>query len=155
MAMAKNDDVTPKVEEAEIVSDDSTTTSDPRLPLLSLESMIKEALPQLENLKKELKTEKEMVDDALNNDETYKLHAEKAKEANKVKSATKQQLLQQPSLKVNVEKMKELREQIKELQTSLSDYLSEYARLSGANEIEANGEVLDIVYIARLVRRSK
>lgn len=149
-----DDDV--KIEEAEVVSGSQTpATTDTVTPLLSLESIIREALPQLENLKKEAKTKKEMLDDALNNDETYKLHTEKAKEANKVKSQTKQQLLKQPALRQLTEDLKDLREQIKELQASLSEYLSEYARLSGAREIEdANGEVLDIVYAAKLVKRS-
>ncbi len=154
--MTNSDDQETLIEEAEVVGSSQTpATTDAVTPLLSLESMIREALPQLENLKKETKTKKEMLDDALNNDETYKLHTEKVKEATKIKTATKQQLLKQPALKQLTEDLKDLREQTKELQASLSEYLSEYARLSGAREIEdANGEVLDIVYAAKLVKRS-
>lgn len=153
--MTNNDDDV-KIEEAEVISGSQTpATTDAVTPLLSLESMIREALPQLGNLKKETRTKKEMLDDGLNNDETYKLHTEKVKEATKIRFATKQQLLKQPALKQLTDDLKDLREQTKELQASLSEYLSEYARLSGAREIEdSNGEVLDIVYAAKLVKRS-
>ena len=43
-----------------------------------------------------------------------------------------------------------------ELKTGLSDYLREYQRLSGSNEIEGeDGEVREIVYVAKLVKKSK
>ncbi len=148
--MTNNDDVleSPIVEDAVPAVDGGVST------LLSLESMIKQALPQLDNLKREAKTKSEMLDDGLNGDETYKLHSDKAKEAAKVKSATKKQLMSQPALKLLAEQIKDLREQIKELQASLSDYVREYARISGSTQIESDdGEVLDIVYDAKLVKR--
>lgn len=140
-----------KVEEAEVLT---PADDNPATPLLSLEEMIKSALPRLDKLKEDARLKKEMIEDALNNDSTYKEHTEKAKEANKIKNGTKQQLLKQPSLATLVNDVKELREEIKELQASLSDYLSEYGRLSGSNEIQdANGEVREIVYVAKLVKR--
>lgn len=151
--MTDDDKKTPRdeIEEAEIVNDDNANAS---TPLLSLESTIKTSLPRIDKLKEEIRTKKEMLDDALNNDQTYKEHTEKAKEAAKIKSQTKQELLKQPSLAKTVSDLKDLREELKELQSSLSDYLSEYARLSGSNEIEdENGEVREIVYIAKLVKR--
>ena len=42
-----------------------------------------------------------------------------------------------------------------ELNEGLSDYLREYQRLSGSNEIEGeDGELRTIVYVAKLVRKS-
>jgi len=44
---------------------------------------------------------------------------------------------------------------LKDLQNALSDYLREYQRLSGSNEIEGDdGEVREIVYVAKLVKRT-
>lgn len=139
-----------QVEDAELVGEETGLQT----PILSLEEMIKNTLPRLEKLKEEVKTKKEMIDDALNNDSTYKLHLDKAKEANKLKTGTRQQLLKQPSLATLVNDVRDLREEIKGLQSSLSDYLHEYARLSGASEIQdAQGVVREIVYVAKLVKR--
>ena len=149
LPMTNNDIADIKVAEA-------SNNPGPQVPVLSLEEMIKSALPKLDKLKEDLKLKKEMVEDALKNDSTYKNHSEKAKEANKIKNTTKQQLLKQPSLSTLTNDIKDLREEIKELQISLSEYLSEYGRLSGSNEIQdANGEVREIVYVAKLVRRNK
>jgi hypothetical protein len=44
-----------------------------------------------------------------------------------------------------------MRQEIKERQASLSDYLQEYQRLSGATEIESNsGELLRIINSSKL-----
>ncbi len=51
-------------------------------------------------------------------------------------------------------KVRNLRSEIKELKGALSDYLQEYARLSGVNEIEdENGEVREIKYDAKLIKK--
>lgn len=53
------------------------------------------------------------------------------------------------------EKVKDLSGEVKELGGALSDYLREYQRMSGVNEIESeDGEVHEIVYTARLVKKS-
>jgi hypothetical protein len=43
----------------------------------------------------------------------------------------------------------------KELDTALSDYLREYMRMSGTNEIETeDGDVREIVYVAKLIKKA-
>lgn len=121
--------------------------------LLSLESLIKNNITALDKLESELRTQREMFDDSFNNDPIYKEHAEKVKEVNKVKLETKKQIGQQPSIRQLADKIKSLSSEIKERKQSLSEYLLEYQRMSGVNEIEADdGVVRLIVHKASLVR---
>ena len=123
--------------------------------LLDLEQLIKTHVANIEKGKGELKKLKEMLTSALENDETYRLHNEEAKKSAKQKAATKYQIIQQQQNRELDEKIKSLSTEIKELDTALSDYLREYARMSGTNEIEtSDGEVREIVYVAKLVKKS-
>lgn len=132
-----------------VVSGDSSTI------LISLESTIKTHITSLDKLAEELRKHKEMLDDIFANDQTYQKHLEAAKEATKIKTATKQQILQQPQAKELNEKVKSFKSEIKEQEGALSDYLQEYQRLSGVNEIEGeDGEVREIVYVAKLIRKA-
>ncbi len=50
-------------------------------------------------------------------------------------------------------KVKDFRDQIKELRAGMSDYLQEYAKLSGSTDFEdGEGNLRKIVYVARLVK---
>ncbi len=122
--------------------------------LISMEGMIKNHISAIDKLQEEYKKLKEMLDDIFASDATYQQHLEQAKETIKIKNATKQQILKQPQAADLDSKIKSLRSQIKENQASLSDYLGEYQRLSGVNEIEGeDGQVREIVYTAKLVKR--
>ncbi|OGG13936.1 hypothetical protein A3D77_03465 [Candidatus Gottesmanbacteria bacterium RIFCSPHIGHO2_02_FULL_39_11] len=124
--------------------------------LLNIENMIKTHVTSLERLKIEIKKHTEEIEDAFSNDSTYKTHAEEAKKTAKQKSQTKQEIMKNPSVAVLVEKMKEARTQVKELNGALSDYLREYARLSGSTEIADNeGNIWNITYSAKLVKAQK
>lgn len=123
--------------------------------LLDLENMIKSNVGIIDKSKVELRKQKEMLDSALQNDETYRTHNEEAKKAAKQKGATKMQILSQPGNKALADKVKNLSAEIKEATAALSDYLREYARMSGTNEIETDdGQVREIVYTAKLVKKS-
>ena len=122
--------------------------------LLNMESLIKNHITTIDKLSGELKKHKELLDDIFGSDKTYQEHLEKAKEAGKVKQATRQQILKQPQAGELDKKVKEFKAQIKENKDSLSDYLQEYARMSGASEIEGeDGEVREIVHSAKLFKR--
>lgn len=124
--------------------------------LIDLESMIKTHIQTIDKSKGELSKLKEMLDGILENDETYRLHTEKAKEAAKLKSLTKSQLLKQTEARDLAQKIKELQGSVKDLDLALSDYLREYFRMSGSTEIELeDGEVREIVYTAKLVKKAK
>lgn len=124
--------------------------------ILNIENMIKTHVASLSRLKVEIKKHAEEIEDSFSNDSTYKLHAEEAKKSAKQKSMTKSQITKNPSVALLVEKMKEMRAQVKELNGALSDYLREYARLSGSTEIADNeGNIWNIMYSAKLVKALK
>jgi len=104
--------------------------------LLSMESLIKGHISTIETLTTETRKHKEMLDDIFTNDPTYQEHDKIAKEASKVKQGTRQQILKQPQAAELDKKVKELKSELKENLGSLSDYLQEYARMAGVNEIE-------------------
>lgn len=123
--------------------------------LLTIESSIKEHMSQIEKLGEELKPVKEMLNDYLDNDPTFRERTELAKKATQLKTQTKQLLLKQPNAVQLVEKIKTMKEEQKGLQEALSYYLREYQRLTGANEFEgSDGELRQIVYTAKLVRKT-
>jgi hypothetical protein len=123
--------------------------------LLSLEEMIKKYITRLDNLKVEIKKHKEMYDDSFNNNPTFIENTEKAKEAAKDLKTTKKNIASQPGVIQIALKLKSMRDEAKEMHTSLSDYLLEYQRMTGANEIEGeDGKLRDIINNAKLVVRS-
>ena len=110
-------------------------------------------MSSISRLQEEVKKLKEMLDDIFANDPTYQEHTKAADEASKVKRVTKQQILKRPQAGDLDNKIKSLKSELKENQGSLSDYLREFQRMSGLNEIEnEQGEVMEIVYTAKLVK---
>lgn len=131
------------------VVDDKTST------LLTITNLIQNYLQQINENKRLLTEHRQMIDDALNNDPVYKEHTEKAKEAAKLKNSTKKQLMQMQNMRELSEKVKDLSVDLKAARESLSQYLQQYKDLTGSNQFEdGKGEVLDIVYSAKLVRAS-
>ncbi|RJP46327.1 MAG: hypothetical protein C4584_01720 [Armatimonadetes bacterium] len=135
-------------------SEDTSGTNNASV-LLNMENMIKSYISSIDRQKEELSKYQGMLDDILENDATYKAHTEQAKEAARIKSATKQQILKQPQAAELADKVKNLRVEIKENQATLSDYAGEYQRMSGINEIEGeDGEMREIVLVPKIVKRS-
>ena len=157
---------TDEVVEAEVVDTDSSevtpsdTSSDAPVGeqatvLLSLEELIRNNIDSIEKIQLELRKQREMFDDSFNNDPVYREHTERVKEVNKTKSATKQQIMKQPSVMQLSNHIKSMRQEIKERQSSLSDYLQEYQRMTGATEIESSsGDLLRIVNNSKLVKET-
>jgi Skp family chaperone for outer membrane proteins len=127
----------------------------PTTGIIDLESIIKRYVSTLEKLKADLKAQKQMFDDAFENDKPYKENAEKAQAATKAAVTIKQQILKHPATIELANKVKGIREEIKEMERALSDYLLRYQQVSGASVIEGDdGEIREIVHIAKLVKRS-
>ncbi|MDO8573137.1 MAG: hypothetical protein Q7R77_00095 [Candidatus Daviesbacteria bacterium] len=123
--------------------------------LPKIEEMIKTHLTQIDELQVQIAERKDMLDDIFVNDETYKEHDKLAKEASRIKSNTKKEIMKRSDAAELAAKLTSLKSEQKELKTGLSDYLREYQRLSGSNEIEGDdGEIREIVYTAKLVKRS-
>jgi hypothetical protein len=122
--------------------------------LLSMEGLIKNHLSALRKLQGDLTKQKEMLDDILANDPTYQEHLNAANEASKTKNTTKAQVLKQPQAADLDKKIKDIKVEMKENSGSLSDYLSEYSRLSGLTEIEDDeGNMMQISFSAKLIKR--
>jgi hypothetical protein len=142
-----------KIVDADVV--DSTPTDNQATVLKSLEEMIKKYITRFDVLKIELKKQKETYDDSFLNNPTYLENFEKAKAAEKSLSVTRKSIASQPSVIQIALKLKSMRDEYKETDQSLSDYLQEFQRLTGANEIEGeDGKIRDIVNKAKLILRS-
>lgn len=124
--------------------------------LLNLESLIREHIRTIDNGKSELKKLRDMLNSALVNSETYRNHEKAAKDAAKLKAATKSQIMKEPATANLALKAQEIANTVKETDAAISDYLREYQRLSGSNEFDVgDGEVRKIVYIAKLQKDNK
>lgn len=141
-----------KIIDVEITSTEASDT-DAASTLITITNLIQNYISQINDTQAKLKEHRQMIDDALNNDETYKKHSDEAKAATKIKLGTKKQIMNQPNMRELAEKVKDLSADLKAAKESLSQYLTQYRELSGSNQFEdGKGEVLDIVYTARLVR---
>lgn len=155
-------DQTQSVQDADIVinvpgvgTDTADTNSNTAQVMLDLEQLIKTNIANIDRGKAELKKLREMETSALENDETYRMHNEEAKRAAKQKSATKKQIMSLPANKQLADKIRGIAEDIKEADGALSDYLREYGKMSGTNEIETeDGQIREIVYLAKLIKKS-
>lgn len=142
------------VVDGEIVASDQVPVGGADI-IINMEGLIKSHIAQIDKLSEDAGKLKEMLDDIFENDPTFKEHDDKAKEAGKVKQKTKAEILKRPQAHDLNEKIKSLKSQIKENESSLSDYLQEYSRLAGVNEIEGeDGEVREIVYTAKLIKKA-
>jgi hypothetical protein len=153
--MNDNDKTNPVIQDADVVNNSRDDQSGAAV-ISDLESLIKNHISGIDKRKNELKKYREMINDSLTNDRVYQEQDKAAKESAKVRNVTKSQLLKQPSLMDTVKKMHETAAELKEMNEALSDYLSEFRRISGSNEIETDeGEVREIIYVAKLVKKAE
>lgn len=125
------------------------------IDLLNIESLINSHDSRLDTLQKELRTQKGMLSDLLENDEEFAKISEEVAKFNKQKTVVKQKALKSPSALPLIDNIKDLQNQIKELRVALSDYLAQYVNLSGTNQIEgADGITRQIIYTAKLVKKN-
>jgi len=138
---------------------DTTTTDqnkDQAEVIVNLDNLIKSHIRTIASTKEQMKKHKDMFSDIFLNDKVYQEHDKKVKEVSKVRNATKAELLKRTDVFDLNEKIKDMKLQVKELENALSEYIREYQRLTGANQIEdEKGDVLDIVFSVKLVKRRK
>jgi uncharacterized protein (DUF3084 family) len=123
--------------------------------LFTIENLIKTHISHIDTVKTELGKQVEMMNDVLANDAEYKKAADEAKEVNKKKAEAKQNILKSPSNASLNQKIKDMRQELKELKGALSGYLQQYQKIADTDQIESeDGEVRQIVYSAHLVKLS-
>lgn len=115
---------------------------------LSHQGSIEAIIDQKRKLEHELQ-------DALENDAVYHEKSVSTSQVAKELAVTKEQVLKQPHLVELQQKVKSLREEIKDKKAAISDYALEIVRMAGINQIEKDGEVYDIVTTAKLVKAAK
>jgi hypothetical protein len=124
--------------------------------LLSMEDLIKNHVKKIEELKLELKQNREMYDDSFNNNPTYREHQERVKEVTKGKNSVRAEIAKQPAVAQLEQKTKDLRFDINESQKTLSDLLTDYKEQTGATQLELfDGRTMELVTTVKLVRVGK
>ncbi len=148
------------VEISEVIVEDSVDTTlqssdSDAIVVMNLQNLINETLNRINTISEEVKPLDEMISNVLENDQVYKKHMDDAKEAAKIRNATKSEIMKRPDVSNIANKVKEKKADMKEAKESLSEYLQEYARLTGQRQFETpEGTVQEIVYSAKLVKRS-
>lgn len=143
------------MDDADIQVIPETASNNDAVLLTRIEEMIKTHTSQIDELSEEITKYKDMVNDIFAQDETFQEHDKLAKEAVRIRSNTKKEIMKRPDVADLSNKLKSLKSEQKELKGGLSDYLREYQRLSGSNQIEGeDGEIREIVFVAKLVKRS-
>jgi len=121
--------------------------------LLEIENLINSYNQKLGTNTTESKKLKNMFNDMIDNDEEYVRTSDICKKANKEKAQAKMKFLQRPEAKDLAEKIKDIQYQIKEIKLALSDYLTQYIKEAGTNQIPGpDGTFLKIIYTAKLVK---
>ncbi len=132
-----------------------TETNEAVTSLFAIENLIKTHISHIDTVKLEMSKQVEMFNDILNNDPDYKKAADEGKEVNKKKAEAKQNVLKSPSNASLNQKIKDMRQELKELKNALSNYLQQYQKIADTDQIESeDGEVRQIVYNAHLVKLS-
>jgi len=123
--------------------------------IIEITSIVKRYIGDIEKLKANIKAEKEMYDSSFENDAKYSESSEKAKQAARELHAIKQTVTKQPAVEASVAKLRELKDELKDMQDALSGYLQQYQKISGTNVIEGDdGTLRQIVHIYKLIKKS-
>lgn len=131
-----------------------TATTASGLSRLELESLIQRYMDDVEKLKNEIKTQKEMYNASFENDAEYAQADADAKELKKKVAAAKQRITQQPAVKDAESRMSELKDEMKDVQDAISGLAEQYQQVAGTNQIvQDDGQVLEIVRNFKVIRK--
>ncbi len=123
--------------------------------ITNLTGLINGHIAGLEREKENLGKLSEMLNDILANDTAYKEVSDKAKEVTKEKSKAKANVLAQTHPHDIAFKIKDSRIEIRQLSLELSNFLTEYQKLTGSSEFEGeDGEMRQIITTARVVGKT-
>jgi len=150
-----------EITEGEIIEqeevDDTTgeaMQSNDAMQMIDLEKTIKNFYAGAKMKREELKKLRDMINDTLETDKTFAVQQEKINEAKREQQATKDQLMSLSSVVEAKVEMKNLEEEIKELDGYLSKNLLHYWELTKKDSITMNdGETYQIKQSAKLVKQ--
>jgi predicted nucleic acid-binding Zn-ribbon protein len=121
--------------------------------LLNLETMIKDYLVDIRKTQEKIKTQKEMFKQSFEQDAGYAEVEEQQKEVKRQVAAAKDKIVKTEAVQAVETEIRSLSEDLRELQTLLSENLNHYANMTQKNEFTGpDGEVLKIVRTAKLVK---
>lgn len=150
------DDVS-KIQDAEVV--EAPVSPQPTFDINAFNAtleIVRRRILLIEQAQKELKKLKEMYNDIFANDASYNEADKVVKEAMKKRKDVQAQLAKQPAAQQTLGKIKDLKDQLKDNQESLSQELMEYYKTSGVTEIEdAQGNVQEFQIVVKLKPKKK
>jgi predicted RNase H-like nuclease (RuvC/YqgF family) len=133
---------------------DLSSRSPGGLSRLELESLIQRYMEDVEKLKNQIKTQKEMYNASFENDAEFSKETEVANEAKKKVSAVKQRITQLPAVKEAENRMLELKDEMKDVNEAISGLAEQYQNVAGTNQIvRDDGQVLEIVRNFKVIRK--
>ncbi|MCX7996166.1 MAG: hypothetical protein N2691_00190 [Patescibacteria group bacterium] len=132
----------------------SNPDRDKALSIMQVEDLINRQMADIEKMRDEVKLLKSSYEDIFKNDAKYRELDEKVKESTKLKKQYMRAMSKDPSVTKAAEDYQRKREELKDLQIGLSDYLREYNRVSGLSQFETqDGRLLEIVQVFKLVKK--
>ena len=128
---------------------------DDAVQMIDLEKTIKNFYAGIQMKREELKKLREMIKDTLETDKTFAVQQEKINEAKREQQQTKDQLMALSTVIEAKVEMKNLGEELRELDQYLSKNLLDYWELTKKDSITMNdGETYQIKQSAKLVKQT-
>jgi predicted RNase H-like nuclease (RuvC/YqgF family) len=137
------------------VEEFNATEGNKQMTLFNLKELAVNNTWSLEKLQAEVKTVKKMYDEVFDGDVTYKEEKEWVEEQSKNLRQIKASIKDRPEMRNLEMKMKDLKRELKEKKSAVSDYALEVLRKTGNNEFEKDGEVFEISTVAKLIKRKQ
>ena len=121
---------------------------------LELEAIIHRYVRDIQASRERTKEKKSMLDASYENDAKYQEADEAVKKANKVKKEIQQRIRNLESVKLLTQELNDMKEEIKDMQEALSQYLKQYQDQTGSRYVTGeDGEMLEIINTRRLVKK--
>ncbi|PIZ64957.1 hypothetical protein COY14_03395 [Candidatus Roizmanbacteria bacterium CG_4_10_14_0_2_um_filter_36_9] len=122
--------------------------------IMNLETMIKGYMSDLEKYQEDLRDQASMLKDSFEQDAEYTVAQEKVLEATRKRKVVRDRIIAEPAIASLESKVEDLRAEVKETKTALSDYLERFFQKSGLRQITGNdGEIREMVTTVRLVKK--
>ena len=122
--------------------------------IMNLETMIKGYMSDLEKYQEDLRDQASMLKDSYEQDAEYTVAQEKVLEATRKRKVVRDRIIAEPAIASLESKVEDLRAEVKETKTALSDYLERFFQKSGLRQITGNdGEIREMVTTVRLVKK--